>query len=161
MGCDIHMVLEQRRKDNGLWIGKHNFEGTPRSCFSNLPKPEEQGWDRWVWWRARERNYEVFNALAGVRGEGSGLGYVTRGIPDDVSELAQLCIDEWAEDGHSHSWLSIREAIPAYEPVSELVAERLTEGKDPLLKHAEKLFGVEVDDVTDLDNYRIVFWFDN
>lgn len=66
--------------------------------------------DKWVMvdringHEARERNYERFAALAGVRGEEP----TARGLPEDISESAQMFVDEWEDDAHHHSWLPIK-----------------------------------------------------
>lgn len=56
------------------------------------------------------RNYRVFAVLADVR---NGLGFnpidYPRGLPDDVTEEVKEESDSYGEDGHSHSYLTLRE----------------------------------------------------
>jgi hypothetical protein len=65
------------------------------------------------------RNYRLFGFLADVR-NGSGFGGIDtgdavkpiampRGVPDDASPEYKEIVDEWDSDGHSHSWLTLKE----------------------------------------------------
>lgn len=134
MGCDIHMVLERRVCD-GKWVGVHNFPYYRTIKWHNFPL-------------ATDRNYDRFSALAGVRGEGPE----PRGVPDDASDLARLQIEEWGSDGHSHSWLPLKDAAAIF-----LSTERNLD--DHARKYpTEHFFNV---DPASADSYRLVFWFDN
>lgn len=140
MGCDIHIVLERKVGDGG-WVGIHNF-------------PYWQQRDRTgrstAWPLATERNYRRFAALAGVRGDGPE----PRGVPEDVSVLAQMEIDRYGSDGHSHSWMSVEEAAPIF-----LQTEWVGPSDDWASKYPVcYFFGVEPEDAK---NHRLVFWFDN
>jgi hypothetical protein len=142
MGCDIHMVLE--RKVGKEWIGIHNFPYW-------YQRADKNGRDT-AWPIATDRNYDRFNALAGVRGEGPA---VPRGTPEDASPLARLLIEEWDSDGHSHSWMTLKEAAPIF-------AKTEWKQSKPDDWAAEYpvcyFFGIEEDQAKD---YRLVFWFDN
>jgi hypothetical protein len=105
---------------------------------------------------ATTRNYARFAALAGVRGEGPA----PRGIPGDVSETTQYLIDEWGEDGHSHSWLELDEAVKIFV---ETGSDEKEVGEDPPYWRKwpySFFFDVDEEKATEHD-YRIVFWFDN
>lgn len=133
MGCDIHMVLE--RKVNDKWLGLHDF-------------PYGSGG-----WKARDRNYQRFNAIAGVRGDGPML---PRGLPSDISDLGKFIVDDYGSDGHSHTYLSLREALPIF-----LATEYWAPNNER--EHAEKytasyFFDVEEDEV---DEHRLIIYFDN
>lgn len=133
MGCDIHLVLERKTGDG--WLGIHNFPYYDTREGSDWPL-------------ARERNYDRFAALAGVRGEGPE----PKGIPQDASPLARYESEEWGDDGHSHSWLPVDEAAKIF-----LATERLP--NDWCKQYpADFFFGVNDDHPGE---YRIVFWFDN
>lgn len=138
MGCDIHMVLE--RKVDGKWLGLHDF-------------PYGSGK-----WRARDRNYRRFNEIAGVRGEGPA---TPKGLPADISDLGRYVVAYWDGDGHSHTWLTLREAIPIF-----LATEYWGEGeKRRDDEHAKKwpasyFFDIE-DGEEDMDEYRLIIFFDN
>ncbi len=67
------------------------------------------------------RNYNLFSILANVRngvgfaGCETGQGFVPiampKGLPDDVSPQIKIQSDGWGCDGHSHSWLTLRELL--------------------------------------------------
>lgn len=146
MGCDIHYVVE--RKFNNTWVGVYAKYETPSFLTRREDGPAGD-------WSARykrapvfsERNYGFFNLLAGVRG---GSGVVPVGLPDDMSELANVISTEDGSDGHSHSWLSYREWCHRYALAS---GRALTEN--------DRLDWIAGCDDEDFDNYRVVFWFDN
>lgn len=171
MGCDIHMVLEYYDENNGSWVGLHDYpyvDGSavtvyaPKNIGEDV-KPE----DGWINWVVGSRNYRLFAELASVRGKGTQ-GHTPRNIPEDCSALTELKVRGWGDDAHSHSWLSLKEFIVcvAYSEgrVADLVQERITaqsnEDKN-LLYHYTKLITGEMISPDNLDNYRIVFWFDN
>lgn len=141
MGCDIHMVLERKSSDG--WVGLHNFQGCRgRDGRSAYPV-------------ATERNYRLFAALAGVRGEGPA----PKGLPEDMSLLTKHLSSDWDGDGHSHSWIGLPEAVVEFNQ------RRYPEGETPVDpgSYRDKYpssywFDVESDDVPE---HRLVFWFDN
>jgi hypothetical protein len=99
-------------------------------------------------WPCRSRHYERFARIAGVRGDGPE----PRGLPDDISETAAYLAYKCAGDGHSHSWLSLKEACDIWEDTST------TKHDNP----ADYWFGAYPEDGDKKwDDYRIVFWFDN
>jgi hypothetical protein len=132
MGCDIHFCIE--KKINNKWV---------MVCRDN-------GLDR-----AGSRNYIRFGKLAGVRTEGPD----PKGIPDDISESSKLFIDEWGEDGHSHSYLPITEAAKIFLETEwpETLAEM---GEWARANPASYFFDLE-DYRGPLSDYRLVFFFDN
>jgi len=116
MGCDIHMYVEKKEKDNWVKVGDvfdnpyYEPEGPDYSW--NTPKTDQP---------YSGRNYDLFAILADVR---NGYGFAgcdtgnavepidyPRGLPDDVSKEIQVCSDEWGCDGHSHSYFTIREIL--------------------------------------------------
>jgi hypothetical protein len=61
-----------------------------------------------------DRNYWLFGALTNgeVRNASSaGIFDDPRGVPADVSDEVQDAIDNWGQDGHSHSWLGLDELV--------------------------------------------------
>lgn len=133
MGCDIHLVLE--KKWQGQWVGIP-MERCPRT-----------------------RNYKRFGLLAGVRDDGPD----PRGTPEDASPLARMEIERWDGDGHSHSWCTLQEYVQACL-ASEHDPEKMLNADDPRTKDPYyHYFGLEVLDGYDghVDDYRVVFWFDN
>lgn len=140
MGCDIHLVLE--KKFEGKWVGVDTFAGHEGAYGKGWTSPA-----------ARSRNYNRFAALAGVRGEGPP----ALGIPDDASDTTRLLVADWDSDGHSHSWCSLRDATRIWLETSNLSADDFG-FKFP----CSFFFGVdESDKRTVMDDYRVVFWFDN
>jgi hypothetical protein len=142
MGCDIHLVLETYDDDLG-WVGIDTFKGH-----------QSNNKDRWYSPIATDRNYKLFAALAGVRGDGPA----PRGIPEDASTTTKLLVKNYGADGHSHSWLPIDEATLAFNE------RRYPEGETPIDPNGYRdsyptsyWFGVESSEA----NYRLIFWFDN
>lgn len=95
MGCDIHSFAEV--KENGSWKVVEDY------------RPFQ------------DRNYQLFALLADVR-NGSGFAgcdtgnhiepiSIPKGLPKDCSAKVQLNSDDWDIDGHSHSWLTLKELL--------------------------------------------------
>jgi len=67
------------------------------------------------------RNYDLFGMLANVRNGVGFAGIVTgtgftpismpKGLPNDVSPIVKSLSDSWEGDGHSHSYLTLRELL--------------------------------------------------
>lgn len=128
MGCDIHG-----------WVERKVFHG-----WVAVSELRDKG---------RNRNYQRFAKLAGVRGDGP----VARGIPLDVSETAKYHIERWGSDGHSHSWIELKDA-------AKIFAETAWNPSEYELKWPESAyFDVDLDyrKGGSIDEYRLVFWFDN
>lgn len=131
MGCDIHFVIE-RKKNDSSWIGVASTD---------------YGYDP----KARDRNYSFFAALASVRGESDRKPI---GLPEDASDLSLACIKDWDSDGHSHSWMGLKEFV-------ELWYQNAWNA-DPKRKECaivDALGWLRDDETPEL--FRIVFWFDN
>lgn len=107
MGCDIHCYCEVRK--NGKW--EELKEKIFKSCYS-----EELSSDPY-----HGRNYDLFAILANVRngrgfaGSDTGNGFMPisplKGLPADVSGEIKKSSDSWDCDGHSHSWVTLKELI--------------------------------------------------
>ena len=123
MGCDIHIAVEKKVGDK--WVMRDRLHYTKPST---------------------NRNYPRFAALAGVRGDGPD----PRGLPEDIGESTRLYRDEWGSDGHSDSWLPLKEACRAW-------LETDWQPDDFARKYPECHYF----DVEDQGEYRVVFWFDN
>lgn len=137
MGCDIHLVLEV--KDGRGWTGLHSFaayrqNGNAHRCFPP----------------ATTRNYTRFARLAGVRGEGPP----PRGLPSDPSDLTDMLTRQWGSDDHSHSWLPVKDAAMIFMQTDN------PESLDDYAKEHPETHYFNVDD-DQVDQYRLVFWFDN
>ena len=155
MGCDIHWVLE--RKHGEKWIGMRQGDYQWVLVWDK----ENNVWKRDLLGpKAKSRNYDLFAAIAGVRGPGPD----PKGLPEDASDLTLMVSD--SEDWHSHSWLPADEFLQKcvetmYDAPRVLMAENDTH---PAIKQPY-LYWLWEDDPEDygegLPEYRVVFWFDN
>ena len=125
MGCDIHGWIERRVGDK--WIAVRELNE-----------------------RSRKRNYELFGALAQVRG---GTGCSPHGFPDDAGVTTKLHFEDDGADAHSASFMPCAEALPLFVNYSH----GLTDWDNT---YPENAF-FEFYETTELANHRIVFWFDN
>jgi hypothetical protein len=145
MGCDIHLHIEI--KISGEW---HHYSAP-----------------------AVRRDYELFEKMAGVRGERQNAIAFPRGLPNDATFLTTFDARHWNSDGHSHSWLSSEELI---------LLEDWSEARNPKMNmdldlecgilHCY-LFGNSFAGLhkypndnrrlreMGLEDVRFVFWFDN
>jgi hypothetical protein len=90
-----------------------------------------------------DRNYEWFGAIAdGIRGYNGA--FPIRGVPDDCCREIASEMKRWQGDGHSHSWLMLREIF------DEPSLQKFTHQMNWLRSY-----------VPDPDNTRMVFFFDN
>lgn len=142
------MVLEQ--KHNNKWVGINDFSHVPAAAVNSYG---ENGEERpyGYFWKVEGRNYRLFAALASVRGE----GHPAKGIPDDVSDLTQLRLDDWGSDGHSHSWDYLEDVLGIF--AAHLLPENILDANR--VDKTLELFGNP--DRVDLEDLRIVYWFDN
>lgn len=106
------------------------------------------------------RNYRLFGALAGVRDYNmETISDFAKGLPVDVSTEVCGISDEWGVDGHSHSYLTVKELIDSkYYKMSEKELHDIGMGMGTYF------FKDVVDSLLRLGNpedVRIVFWFDN
>lgn len=173
MGADIHMVLEKRVLPPGLmpgnevWLGVNAFPYVNAEVFVRGKSNDDHGGihEGSVHWLPTNRNYDLFGALAGVRRAGP-TSPLPRGLPDDVSMLAAMMSARWGEDGHSHSWMLMDEALPLFIANHQFghpekaVLDAMSKGTGHALEsHMRYFWGMEDDDR--LEDFRLVFWFDN
>jgi hypothetical protein len=105
MGCDIHFFVERRKR--GRWGEVYKKEkveirypkGKPYVYYTN-------------YYGYRGRNYDLFAILAGVRNY-NDIQPISepRGLPDDVCKPIKKESDAWDCDGHSHSYLTLKELL--------------------------------------------------
>ncbi len=137
MGCDIHAHFEI--KVDGVWLhwSQPNFD----------------------------RDYQLFEKMAGVRGDISNAISPPKGFPSDASKTTRLHQEYWAADGHSHSWLGSDEIAALYEYHESIVKE----GWKLDIEQWGYLFGNDwgsfkkypKDYPLYIQDIRLVFWFDN
>lgn len=169
MGCDIHAYLEIKRfsykdddRENGIWVSADKWTVNPDRII--YPDENEREWeierDDRIW---KSRWYFLFAVLAGVRNAWS-IEPISepKGCPFDASPQV-LREKEWdGSDGHSHSWLTMKEIVDwdGWDKVTEdgkTTREILQEFWDTSV---DRMQGLLTSRVTPED-IRIVFWFDN
>lgn len=134
MGCDIHCFVE--KKIDGKWEQITGFVSDyydpnndyfSSDRFKNADSP------------IYGRNYTLFALLADVR---NGYGFAgidtgdritpissPKGLPDDVSEHIRTESDSWDCDGHSHSWLTVKEILDYNIEVTQTKRGYVTESE--------------------------------
>ena len=171
MGADIHMYVE-KRLPSGNWVCVRNLNESIYSTGLYLMYEDRGASNRGfsAYWNLRSRNYELFSALANVRGDGNGPE--PKDLPQDVSEYVQTEYAGWGGDAHSASWYSADDFVQIYDrigvqvdeekPLSPYVAIRIEDGAEvAVAKFLHDKASVHVPDDESLDLYRFVFWFDN
>jgi len=146
MGADIHIFAEFKAGD-GPWTAHPNHTSDEDGHVDDI---------------GGDRNYEVFGALAGVRGDGPD----PKGLPDDITETVLNASDMWDGDGHSHSYYSLAEFKKILKKTgntnySNSTFNAINEHKKKLeldLKSEKILLGQNINTKVEV---RIVFFFDN
>ncbi len=151
MGCDIHAYAEIKEK------GKWEFTGINPFDF---------------------RSYGLFGFLAGVRNYSEAEPIAKeRGVPSDLSPEVSESNESWDSDGHSHSWVSLKELLD-FDYEKKFHDMRVTRdgngaARARSLDEAEHTtyreflghgYFKDLDELKELGdpaNVRIVFWFDN
>jgi hypothetical protein len=158
MGCDIHFVVEHKGPEDDEWMGVYSTDLTPRMrAVESQPDVHGMGGfkRRPVF---KERNYDFFGLLAGVRRESEVRAL---GMPEDASALSRRCINRWDTDGHSHSHCTLEHFALMYAcstgATAAVVAAELQQDKGRKKALLDDLLG----EYNDYQDYRVVFWFDN
>lgn len=133
MGCDIHMHVEIRKRDKWLLYNQPNID----------------------------RDYGLFEKMAGVRGHVSEAISPPKGLPGDVSEVTKIDHDYDGSDAHSESWLSLDE-ITALNKWWDSNREGFFEGQfGYIFGNGYDYHKYPNDLQPPIDDVRFVFWFDN
>jgi hypothetical protein len=152
MGCDIHSYTEKKTEQG--------YESVDFAPFD---------------WRS----YGMYAFLAGVRNY-SGITPIAepRDLPDDVSSAVKQHAEDWNGDGHTHSWLSVKE-LTEFDYDQMMEDRRVTKqisancwsgaqtceaGEGTTQTYREFLGNGYFNDLEKLKILgadRIVFWFDN
>jgi len=136
MGCDIHLHIEL--KINGKW---EHF-ASPRI----------------------DRDYNLFEKMAGVRGLEQNAIVSPRGLPNDISTVTKIDVDRWGSDGHSHSWFGVDEIeeLSGWKKVGDpldleykILRTWLFGNSFSGFKKYRAEYPKEINDI------RFVFWFDS
>lgn len=126
MGCDIHVCVEILRTVNNTeeWFNYDHFRYNP---YFSEDDPDEEELEHVPIYS--DRDYLLFTRLCGVReyslirtiqlcAHGEEFSYQEtkkasepKGIPDDCSKITKGIIERWGSDGHSHSYLTLKEII--------------------------------------------------
>ena len=110
MGCDIHAFTEVKR--GGKWVEADLWCTNPEYATAD---EEEKKYTNpmYVPYGTHicidDRNYALFGVLAGVRGSGLPRISEPKGLPEDASPNVAEDARRWGIDGHSHSWLTLKE----------------------------------------------------
>ena len=175
MGCDIHSYAEVRNKETGKW--EQAFDFTTLSDFDKDWHKREKGDHPFDW-----RGYGMYGFLAGVRNYSHIDPIVEpRGIPPDVSDTVKSEYVYWYDDLHTPSHIYLRELVE-FDYTQEFWNRRVTkqtganswngaalaeEGEGEVLSIEDflsEMFFQHIEDLKtlgDLDDVRVVFWFDN
>lgn len=139
MGCDIHIHIEVKIKN--VW---HHYSNL---CIA--------------------RSYRLFGKLAGVRDLSEIPICSPRGIPKDLSEITRMDWENWKADAHNAGWITGDEMdqmddwcckeLPdeyTYPPVfGFLFGSGFSKKSIESMKRYEQF--------KELEEVRLVFWFDN
>lgn len=113
------------------------------------------------------RNYMLFEKMAGVRGDISKALSPPKGLPDDISIVTKRDVDHWNFVGcHTFSWLSsseVKKLMEFHSGILERDCWRLEYEQYGYLfgnsfasfKAGSPQYPKEIED------FRLVFWFDN
>ena len=157
MGCDIHLYAEKRQE--GKWVTADKWTDNPDYPEdSKNPKWVDGGWsgkgsnDRFY---TDGRNYNLFCALAHVRewhfeGKPPVIAEL-KGMPEDCCEETKMERESWGSDGHSDSWLTLKE-LEDFDWSS--YGTTCDDFKNEVIPKMKAL-------AENPEDVRIVFWFDN
>ena len=107
MGCDIHSYAEVYHQNSWKFIKDNIFTYgyyTRGSLnWGGINTHEPYG----------ERNYYLFSLLADVRNYNNHITPISipRGVPKNISKEVRKEIEQWASDGHSHSYFTLKELL--------------------------------------------------
>ncbi len=140
MGCDIHAHFEVEL--NGKW--------------EHFSQPQIK------------RNYRLFYLMAGVRPKSKNdYGKPIcdpKGLPDGLSTTTKFCADYQGIDGHTHSWFNAKEIKKIIALHKEITNDKFIEYKEwgYLCGGGWGDFGEFREDYPrEIEDIRLVFWFDN
>lgn len=115
MGCDIHVLTEALISvdDKKVWVNVDNWRFNPHYSANNEDGDPEMDLIPIY----RNRNYDLFTLLAGVRDYSGDTQSVSppKGIPPDAAPQTLAEVERYGSDGHTHSWLTLAEIRAFHE----------------------------------------------
>ena len=158
MGCDIHLWIEGKDK-KGNW-----FVANPRYVDYGEPSQirEVEEYDI-------GRSYLLFSALANVRNE-QDIPFIqsNRGLPNDISKDVDFDAEKWEGTAHSFGYVFARELEEYYynnensdTPSIKDAAEQIFHLYNKLWHLSWQIIDSETWNTLNIDDIRLVFWFDN
>jgi hypothetical protein len=108
MGCDIHVAVEYKRKNEEKWFNGDNWRINPHWELDERKSKYELNpiYDA--------RNYTLFGILAGVRRSENDMIAEPKGFPKDSSLETREEYDSWDGDVHTPSYLTLKEIKDYY-----------------------------------------------
>ena len=130
-------------------------------------------WDgEWLYYSPVDigRNYHLFARMADM-GRCHDIDPIAenKGIPEDASKMARIHCDRWGRNGHSHSWLNSQEICQLFDEFTVISSPRhkdfdfLDEFPGLYLfgSSFKGFFKYPEEAPKNLEDFRLVFWFDN
>lgn len=160
MGCDIHLFAEIRK--DGVWEAAGDSVKNEWYDHKDKETPDNQKYVREEFYSSR--HYELFGILAGVRYTGFKPIVEPRGTPKDVSLEVKSHLDYWTSDGHTHSWLTLKEILEymwsprGKKDIKSLGPNSFFDGTDCTVAKLTKL---ALDPHLKPEDIRVVLFFDN
>jgi len=108
MGCDIHGFIEYKKTVSGKTEWRSGDYFKKNEYFGEDDEPEFKVVEAFG-----NRNYFAFAQLCGVRSRGKDIEPISepKGLPDDVTNYVKSESERWGCDGHSHSFVTLRQVI--------------------------------------------------
>ena len=171
MGADIHWFTERFTSDTNYDGPRDLSEEREEKLLSILEdnnlEPRWVSADKWIhedygdddfYWSNYDsayykgRNYQLFELLAGVRGDEDKAITSPRGVPEDCSFGYRTIVEQWDCDGHSFSYFTLSELL-------EIDWEKYREEYylDEFIQALENMKAID----SNYDNVRALFFFDN
>lgn len=175
MGCDIHWYVDRfttdseydgprdlkEDRDKKLSIVLENDETSktePRWVSADKWIHEDYGDDEFYWSNSdsayyKGRNYQLFELLAGVRGDEYKAISLPRGIPDDCSYGYKTAVEQCYGYGHSFSYFTLTELLE----IDWIKYKNDGYFLESILQTLENMKTID----SNTDNVRALFFFDN
>lgn len=116
MGCDIHIYTEVKDSD-GNWRSVDFY--TPNEYYeAGTAKEDEAEFELHEFYS--RRSYELFTALAGVRGK-PVKSLEPKGFPQDASGRVRKTFDRWGSGAHTPSYLTLKELYVHRERLGDII----------------------------------------